>query len=412
MNTKELTDERLKEDLFLAYYDARKHKRNTINQLKFEINFEQELFSLYDEIIRRTYKPRPSICFIISNPVKREVFAADFRDRVIHHLLHNYIGPVLERSFIPDSYSCRKGKGTLYGIKRVEQFVRLCSENYTKDCYILKLDIRGYFMNINKQILFGQLVGLLDKNKIAEAYSDNPQPDWELVFYLIREVIFQDVKENCIVKGARSDWEGLPPSKSLFRCLSDKGLPIGNLTSQLFSNVYMHVFDEYMTTELGLNYYGRYVDDFVIVHRDKEFLKGLIGLSKNFLGERLSLEVHPKKIYLQHYTKGVRFLGGVIKPRRLYVANRTLGHFKQVIRRYDCLYAEGKPGPDSHGLQMMRVILNSYLGIMRHFKCYTIKRKILFGKSHVFFNYGYFTKHLRKYTLRHETRTQKKKEET
>ena len=389
----------IKIDLFRAYYDARKHKRNTINQLRFEINFERELFLLYEEIIQRKYKPRPSICFVVDYPVKREIFAADFRDRVVHHLLHNYLDPVLECSFIEDSYSCRKGKGTLYGIKRMAGFIEECSENYTTDCYILKLDIRGYFMNINKDILSEQLIHLISPEKIAQAYSGQKQPDWEMVFYLIDEVISQDVKENCIIKGSRSDWDGLPPSKSLFLSPSDKGLPIGNLTSQLFSNVYMHAFDEYVKSGLGLAYYGRYVDDFVIVHQDKELLKNVILLLKNFLEENLSLELHPKKIYLQHYTKGVQFLGSVIKPHRLYVANRTLGHLKQTIWTYNHRFGPGRPRPKKRDLHLMRTTLNSYLGIMRHFKCYNVRRKILLNPSNVFFKYGYLGRNLKKFKL-------------
>ena len=103
----------LLEDLFRAYYDARKNKRNTINQLKFEINYEQNLLQLYDDLVNRTYKISSSICFIVYKPVQREVFAADFRDRVIHHLIYNYVNPVFESIFIGDSYSCRKQKGTI-----------------------------------------------------------------------------------------------------------------------------------------------------------------------------------------------------------------------------------------------------------------------------------------------------------
>jgi retron-type reverse transcriptase len=130
-------------DLFQAYFDARKNKRNTINALAFEKHFEANVFSLCDEILENRYEPKPSICFIVDKPVKREIFAADFRDRVVHHFICNYIFPVFEKVFINDSYSCRKGKGTHYGIKRIGHFIRSCSQNYTSDCYILKLDINS-----------------------------------------------------------------------------------------------------------------------------------------------------------------------------------------------------------------------------------------------------------------------------
>ena len=127
----------LKINLFEAYYSARKNKRNTINQLRFEINYEQELFKLYDEIKNKTYKVGKSIAFIINKPVQREIFAASFRDRVVHHLIFNYMNPILEPQFIQNSYSCRKGKGTLYGIKQASGYLKEVSDNYTKDAYIL-----------------------------------------------------------------------------------------------------------------------------------------------------------------------------------------------------------------------------------------------------------------------------------
>ena len=133
-------------DLFRAYFDARKNKRNTINALAYEKNFEANTFALCDEILERHYQPSPSICFIVDKPIKREIFAASFRDRIVHHFINNHIAPLFETSFINDSYSCRAGKGTHYVIKRIDRFIRSCSENYAKDCYILKLDIRSYFM--------------------------------------------------------------------------------------------------------------------------------------------------------------------------------------------------------------------------------------------------------------------------
>jgi hypothetical protein len=257
--------EQLMTDLLYAYYDARQHKRNTINQLRFEQHFESELFALCDEIVGRTYQPRKSICFIVNEPVKREIFAADFRDRVVHHFLYRYINPVFESHFIDDSYSCRKEKGTLYGINRVAEFIKKCSANYTKDCYILKLDIRGYFMNINKTILKKQVFALLENREAYYAENGLPQPDWAVVDYLLNVVIDNNPLENCFIKGQKSDWDGLPPSKSLFHSAENCGLPIGNLTSQVFSNVYLHSFDKFMKNDLQLQYYGRYVDDFVVI---------------------------------------------------------------------------------------------------------------------------------------------------
>lgn len=142
------------EELFHAYFECRKNKRNTANALAFEIDYENNLVQLCKEINSGTYKIGRSIAFIVDKPVKREIFAADFRDRVVHHLIIGKLNHLFEKQFIYDSYSCRVGKGTHFGIQRIDKFIRQCSSNYTKDCYILKLDLQGFFMSINKTILF------------------------------------------------------------------------------------------------------------------------------------------------------------------------------------------------------------------------------------------------------------------
>ena len=154
MKTPPVQDPQLLLDLFRAYFDTRKNKGGTQNALAFAAGYEEKLFALHAEIISRKYEVGQSICFIVDKPVKREVFAADFRDRIVHHLIFNAINPIFEKHFIKDSYSCRLGKGTSGGIRRVDHFIRSCSEKYQKDCWILKLDIRGYFMAIDKNILY------------------------------------------------------------------------------------------------------------------------------------------------------------------------------------------------------------------------------------------------------------------
>ena len=159
-------------DVFRAYYDARKNKRNTRSQLDFEFNLEENLVRLYEELRNHTYKVGKSVCFITGSTVKREVFAAHFRDRVVHHLLYNYTAPIFECTFIADSYSCRKGMGTLYGVQRFEHHLRACSDNWRNNCYVLKLDIRGYFMHIVRQKLYDLTMETLWRyapRKIAKA---------------------------------------------------------------------------------------------------------------------------------------------------------------------------------------------------------------------------------------------------
>ena len=356
------SEKKLLYDLFQAYYDARKNKRNTINALAFEIDYEAKLFELYEEIKNGKYEISPSICFVIKRPMLREVFAADFRDRVIHHLIYNYISPFFERLFINDSYSCRGGKGTSLGIKRMDHFIRSCSRNYSRDCYILKLDIRGYFMAIDHFILYQKV------EKTLNRFREEANFDVDLILRLIHQIIFHNHIKDCRLKGEREDWEDLPKTKSLFYAGKGKGLPIGNLTSQLFGNVYLNDFDHFIKYKLGCKYYGRYVDDFIIINQDKEYLKSIIPIFKEYLKDELSMELHPKKIYLQHFSKGVSFLGAIIKPYRFYIRNQTKGNFQKKIRYWNNFF-ERKSNFTRKASGQFLASMNSYLGIMGQYVC-------------------------------------------
>lgn len=315
----------LLEDIFEAYFKARKNKRNKKDQIEFEQNFESSLLKLYKQIVQREFEPENYTAFVNTKPVTREVFAPSFRDRVVHHLIYKYLSEIFEADFINDSYSCRVGKGTLYGIYRLKDMIYSCSKAYTRDCYILKLDISGYFYNINKNILYK-----ICEKKMQRSFSEEK---YDLVNYLLKKVLFDDVVSGAVKIGSQKSWEQLEKARSLYNTPKDIGLPIGNLTSQLFSNIYMNSFDHFVKDDLDIKHYGRYVDDFVVVHRDKEFLKKFIKTSRNFLKYNLGLEIHPKKIYLQHYKKGVEFLGSFIKPNRVYIGNRTKKNFFQFIFR-------------------------------------------------------------------------------
>jgi hypothetical protein len=332
--------------------------------------YEHNLIELWQEIVERRYNPCQSICFIVDKPVKREVFAADFRDRIVHHLLYNYLSPVLEKHFIHDSYSCRKGKGTHYGIQRVDHFIRSCSDNYRKSCYILKMDIKGYFMAIDREILFEKLSAIIQINR--EKLSGNP----DIILFLVQKTIFNDPVLDCIFRSHRRQWLGLPPTKSLFHAPPGKGLPIGNLTSQLFANFYLDDFDHFMKEKLKLHYYGRYVDDMVVFHPDLTYLKMVICATGQYLQEKLTLTLHPDKIYLQPYYRGVKFLGAMIKPNRIYIANRTKGNFFDAIERQNKIARDHKPTKEEQR-QFLRS-MNSYLGILRHYRTYRLRKRMLF----------------------------------
>lgn len=406
-------------DLFQAYYDARKNKRNTLNQLNFEYNLEGNIIKLWEELISWKYQVWRSIYFIQKHPIKREVFAWDFRDRVVHHLVYNYISPIFEKDFIYDSYSCRVWKWTSFGIKRISKFIRSCSENYTKDCYILKLDISGYFMSIDKDILFdnvkNKIICNLDNmsswtwfriNKMIKSnynpeinsgwqqetiqgrFPSSQERQWENFFNflinLIQKIIFNNPTKNSIFKWKKSDYIWLPKNKSLFFAKENCWLPIWNLTSQLFSNIYLSDFDKYIKQELRCKYYGRYVDDFIIIHKDKDFLVSIIPKISSYLKENLWLTLHPKKICLQHYTKWVLFLWVFIKPYRIYIRKRTIWYFYQKVQKLNNQIIDNKLKTD------FRSIINSYLGMMKHYKSYKIRKKILLNQvSSNFWNIFY-----------------------
>lgn len=180
--------------LFRAYYDARQYKRNTKSAMNFEIEYEKKILELREDLVNGTYIISPSISFIINDPVQREIFAADFRDRIINHLIYNYIYELFDHHFIYDSYSCRLGKGTHFGIKRVEHFIRSCTQNYFRDVYILKLDIKGFFMHIDKHILFEKIENFLSTKK------EMLTVDYDFLIGLIHQVIFHDSTKDCIIK--------------------------------------------------------------------------------------------------------------------------------------------------------------------------------------------------------------------
>jgi hypothetical protein len=352
-------------DLFKAYYSCRKNKRYTINALAFELNLEENLIALKTEIESGSYKPSSSIAFIIDKPVKREIFAASFRDRVVHHFLIQKMNAVFEPHFIYDSYACRKAKGTHFGIKRIDSFIRKCSKNYTQDCYVLKLDIKGFFMHINKAILYDKIETLF-----TAKYNG---ADKKLYLNLCKTILFNEPVENAIIKGKRSNWDDLPKDKSLFSAKRGYGLPIGNLTSQVFANVYMSSFDHFIKHQLGIKYYGRYVDDFILVHSNKTYLKRLIPVIASFLKKELHLKLHPKKIYLQHYSKGISYIGGFIKPNRIYVSKRTKGNFYDAIH-YQNKLLEHTINPNNAEKQLFLSSMNSYLGILGHYKSYKLRK--------------------------------------
>ena len=204
------------------YIACRRNKRNTVNALRFEARQELNLLALRDALAERSYEPGRSVCFFVKRPKLREVFAADFRDRVVHHVLVSYLERIWEPVFIHDSYACRKGKGVHAAVARLQQFMRQATANGTRPAYYLQLDIRNYFMSIDKQRLFAMLAARL-----------RPQREEDLeARWLAEKLVFHDCTRAPVLKGDPRLLGKLPPHKTLFRTPQGKGLPIGNLNSQ------------------------------------------------------------------------------------------------------------------------------------------------------------------------------------
>ena len=375
-----LSREQLLADLYQAYYDARRHKRNKPYQLRFEADLERNLNALCDELYNRTYKPYPSTCFIITDPKKREVFAADFRDRIVHHLYYNYTHELYERTFIYDSYSCIRDRGTHFGIARLEQHIRQESQHYTVPCYVLKMDISGYFMHINRQLLLSICLATLERMSVHRILKHVPTTwqevlDMDFVRYLTHEIVLLNPIKDCRLHGSEEEWADLPQSKSLFHSPAGCGLPIGNLTSQLFSNVYLNVLDQYVKRKLRCRHYGRYVDDFYVVSADKEFLLEVAERVKEMLQMRLHLEINDGKTKVLSIWHGVDFLGAYVKPHRQYASRQMVMRMREKLRllpQYDA--------------QHVQASLQSYEGLLSHGKNFLLWQNIqayVFGKGSV-----------------------------
>ena len=350
-----------------AYRDCRRNKASSANAIAYEMFYEANLFRLRDEINARTYTPQESIAFIVTKPVQREIFAANFRDRVVHHWIALRIEPLLEKAFIGESFNCRKEKGTLAGILYLSDAIRQKSENYTRDCWVLKYDLKGFFMSINRERVTDKLCCFIEEKYQGE--------DKDTLLFLCRQILLNAPEKNCKIKGSWSEWDGLPADKSLFTVPDGFGLPIGNLTSQLVANFLLNDADHYCKEVLGLDI-DRYVDDTASVDTDKDKMLAAMPLIRQYLWETAGAIIHPHKFYLQHYTKGVKFIGAVVKKDRLYLANRTVGNAYKRLYKFNEL-AEADPKFARKQAEYFVSCMNSYLGLMRHYNEYGLRRNFV-----------------------------------
>ena len=304
--------------LFKAYNDCKKGKKNTINALHFEMNREKNLISLLGDLQNRTYEVSRHICFVVTKPTSREIFAADFRDRIVHHILYDELYNLFDTTFVETSFANRRGKGTHKAVIQLIKYIRKVKSE-TGGGYYLKLDVRSFFRSIDKDVLY-----LIIEQKVKTFGSLKWQNE---ILWLCRKIIFHDPTQNYVFKGNPEKRKLIPTHKSLFYA-NGSGLPIGNLTSQFFANVYLNQLDQFVTKNINCEMYVRYVDDFVVVGTDKEELHSHIQPINNFLKNCLHLELHRGKIQLQEVRKGIDFLGYFIKPTHTLVRQKVVRRFK------------------------------------------------------------------------------------
>ena len=291
------------ENLTLAFRKAKKRKTKRRYVKRFQRNLKENLTKLQEELTNQTYQPCELKTFILRDPKTRKISKSAFRDRVVHHALYNIIVPIFEKGFIYDSYANQIGKGTLKALQRFDEFKRKVSRNNTRECYVLKADIKHYFEEIDHQTLIEII-----KRKIKE----------EKVIWLIEKILSANNKT--------------------------KGMPLGNLTSQFFANLYLNELDVFVKHKLRAKYYIRYVDDFVILHENKEQLEEWKIRINEFLKEKLRIELHPSKSHVLRLSSGINFLGFRVFFHHKLIRASNLKNFQRRFNNMKILFDEGITG--------------------------------------------------------------------
>ncbi len=311
------------DNLFLAWRDFARGKRGKREVQTFSLRLADNILALNQELTQQTYQHSSYRAFRISDPKPRQIHKANVRDRVVHRAIYRILYPYFHSRFIYDSYSCRNGKGTHKAVRKfADKTFKLCRNN-TKAVWVLKCDIRKFFASIDQEILLGLLKGeILDKN----------------IFCLIEKVV-------CSFNSG----------------VSKKGLPLGNLTSQLFANIYLSELDQFMKHQLKARHYLRYADDFVIIDCDQDYLLEMTPKISDFLAEKLKLELHPNKVFVKTIASGVDFLGWVNFPR--YRVLRTVTK-RRMLKRLEMVASRPE-------------VAQSYLGMLTHGNGWKLKQKII-----------------------------------
>ncbi len=396
-----ITPQQIREDLYQGYFDARNNKRNTFAQLNFEIFSEHHLENLISDIINRKYIPKPAYCFITFDPIQREVYASQFRDRVVQHMLYNYLAPFFEPLFIYDTYSCRTGKGTLFGIERYQHFLRSVTNNFNNEAWVLYLDLSGYFMSIDKNLVIEIIMTELFKRqecKSPDGRKWKERLDPYFIEYLLHCLLDRNPSKDCIRIGSPDNWKGLPKRKCLKYSPEGFGIVIGDITSQLFSNILLNIYDQYVKRVMKIRHYGHYVDDMYHMHTSRKFLYDSKPELEDFLWNKIHVKVNPDKWRLLSAYDANQYLGAYIRPYYIVPRQRTINKFSKIMKQleYELVFSN----PSYEDLLQIRARINSYCGILSHYKAYNLRKKYL--DQSAFYYYFTFEKGFSKAILRPE----------
>jgi len=330
------------ENIFLAFTKAVKGKGYKLYVLEFMKDFEHNILALQQSLINKSYQPGNYTAFFIYEPKKRMISAAPFADRIMHHCVINVIGPIFEATFVSQSYANQVNKGTHRAIRDVQSAMRLHR-------YVLHCDIRKYFPSIDHEIL---------KNIIRRKIKD---PD---ILWLINLIIDSSNPQEPVL-------DYFPGDDLLAPADRRRGLPIGNLTSQFFANVYLTGFDHFVKQQLDCRFYYRYVDDMVVVASDKNYLWNICYEMGCYL-EGLRLRLHPYKQHVRPVDRGIRFLGQIIYPDRRLLPKKNIRRFMRRMKKFQKLYAEGVVA-----FEQVNHSFQSWLGHAKQAHTYSLRRSLL-----------------------------------
>lgn len=383
--------------------DCCRNKKTSRQCTEYRIR-EEVLVDLAIAVKTRTYSPQTSDCFVVKYPKLREIFAAHFVDRIVQHWIILRLEPLLEKLFVSTgdvSFNCRKGYGTLRAVKTLYTQTERITEGWTKDAWIGKFDLRSFFMSIDKRLLWSMLCRFIEQN-----YHE---PDKEDLLWLSEKTVMHRPQDNCIRKGDLSLWDKLPKHKSLFYM---DGTAIGNITSQILANFLLSPFDawayQFCTSRGG--WYERFVDDIPVVLPNKSDVLLFHQEARRFLEERIHLSLHPDKVYIQHASKGVKFVGSVIMPGRMYLSNRTVGKMHEMLSDMErcCKRVARKKRPslqDAEELEHWVCSCNSYMGFLVHHASYGLRRR-MFGRMKWFWRIAFVCGEYGKVVLRNRYRVE------